>query len=570
MKMKRLMTMLAAMCAAMSALAAEVPSSAEVREVGKYLDELTKGDRQSLSQKKTTKEQYGDTLVGYAADEKKPAAKFALFKEAFKVYADAKSYEKADGVYSSAQAEGGTEYALAVVGNVIVPGSAKELKTRIEDDKKSYRQIGIIKKKLKKTPGDEALCESLGLEYAAVGNWEGALAAFLTAPGEVAKVADWELNKGNAYTAAKAAKFWWDYADGKPKAKMEAVRLHAAMWYELALGENAYSGNEAKIVQGRIEETKSYGAAAMQEKATLAKQVNELKPIVLPLKGKTVIEFVGVPAGEFMMGTDDQKYARFCQSLMKPHRVTITRPFWLSKHKATKEVWSAYRKTVLSDYDKVLGGMHVPQLVSYNDAMEFCEWLTKRVRSKLPNGYIVRLPTEAEWEYALFVRDTDANSLYHNWKDNISQISYTKRDVQKLYESKGIDTSNLAEDWQLTPIEVGKKKPNGLGLYDMLANGKDVMLDTFDDDTFGSRTWLEDKAANANQTGIIYADKETDPLRHYGKVGARCICRGGGWWFPHPFVKRGEELNGVFATLRLCIGPDLMKEKGYKFKPPKK
>ena len=52
MKMKRLMTMLAAMCAAVCALAAEVPSSAEVREVGKYLDELTKGDRQSLSHKK--------------------------------------------------------------------------------------------------------------------------------------------------------------------------------------------------------------------------------------------------------------------------------------------------------------------------------------------------------------------------------------------------------------------------------------------------------------------------------------------------------------------------------------
>ena len=41
-------------------------------------------------------------------------------------------------------------------------------------------------------------------------------------------------------------------------------------------------------------------------------------------------------------------------------------------------------------------------------------------------------------------------------------------------------------------------------------------------------------------------------------------------FFPHPFVKRGEELKGVFLTLRLCIGPDLMKEKGYKFKLQKK
>ena len=569
--MKGLVMIVAAICVAIHVAAADVPSDADVRAVGKYVEELTKGDLAQMRQKKLTKEQYADALLGYAADEKKAAAKFALFRDAFKAYAETKSWEKADGVYGAAQAEGGTEYALAVVGYTTIPSAAKELKARIDADRKSYKQIGILKNKLKTTPDDESLCEALGMEYAAVGNWDGALAAFLTAPGEVAKIADWELNKGGAYTASKVAEFWWGYADGKPKAKMEALRLHAAMWYEIAIGEGAYSGNEAKIVQGRIDETKSYGGAAMQDKATLAKQVKELKPITLSLNGKTVIEFVGVPAGEFTMGTDDPKYAHFCQSLMKPHEVIITRPFWLSRYKVTKEVWSAYRKTVLSDYDKVLGGIHVPQLVSYNDAMEFCEWLTKRVRSKLPNGYVVRLPTEAEWEYALFVKDTDADSLYRNWKDNISQISYTARDIKKLYESKGIDTSNLDADWQMPPIEVGKKKPNGLGLYDMLANGKDVMLDTFDDDTFGSRTWLEDRKANANQTGIIYADKETDPLRcYYGKVGARCICRGGGWWFPHPFVKRGEELKGVFETLRLCIGPDLMKEKGYSFKSGKK
>ena len=571
---KKLMTMLAAMCAAVCALAAEVPSSAEVREVGKYLDELTKSDRQSLSQKKTTKEQYGDALLGYAADEKKPAAKFALFKEAFKAYADAKSWEKADGVYSSAQAEGGTEYALAVVGNVIVPGAAKELKARIEDDKKSYRQIGIIKGRLKKSPGDEALCESLGLEYAAVGEWVKALAAFLTAPGEVAKVADWELNKGSAYTAAKAAKFWWDYADGKPKAKMEAVRLHAAMWYEIALGENAYSGNEAKIVQGRIEETKSYGGAAMQEKATLAKQVNELKPIVLPLKGKTVIEFVGVPAGEFIMGTDDPKFTWIYQSLRMPHKVRITRPFWMAKYKVTKEVWSTYQNVELSNYNKATGGMRVPQCASYIEAMEFCDRLTKKFKGKLPNGYIVRMPTEAEWEYALKIKDSEGDSFDSTWEVNISQKAWTNRDIQKLYENNGFDTSKLSLQ-ALPPVEVGVKKPNGLGIYDMLGNGIEILLDTFDDGSFLHPSDLTSRN-NSKQMGILYANMETDPLRYYNKVGRRYIGRGCLWHSkePNPYAKFGGELNPVYAhahpTIRLCIGPDLIKEKGYSFKPSKK
>ena len=573
MKMKRLMTMLAATCAAMTvALAAEVPSSAEVREVGKYLDELTKGDRQSLSQKKTTKEQYGDTLVGYAADEKKPAAKFALFKEAFKAYADAKSWEKADGVYSSAQAEGGTEYALAVVGNVIVPGSAKELKTRIEDDKKSYRQIGIIKKKLKKTPGDEALCESLGLEYAAVGNWEGALAAFLTAPGEVAKVADWELNKGGAYTAAKAAKFWWDYADGKPKAKMEAVRLHAAMWYELALGENAYSGNEAKIVQGRIEETKSYGGAAMQEKATLAKQVNELKPIVLPLKGKTVIEFVGVPAGEFMMGTKRRVWDN--TSLTKPHKVIITRPFWISKFQVTKEQWNIFQKAELTEYDKVMGGMQVPQGMSYMEAMEFCEWLTKRVSKKLPKGYIVRLPTEAEWEYALRINDDTWDD--EKWHEKIDwfAVSVSVRDIrQRAIEQK---YELPKDDWKYGPVAVGTKKPNAIGLYDMIGNGCEYVLDTLNVDSFAklSGEWYPIGNKANEGRGLVYNDKEIDPLRFCKDVPAAVSIRRGeiGLGSPHLFAKPHADLfwKNNRTTLRLCIGPDLMKEKGYKFKLGKK
>ena len=141
--------LVAAICAALHVAAADVPSDADVRAVGKYVEELTKGDREQMRQKKITKEQYADALLEYATDEKKAAAKFALFREAFKAYADVKSWEKADVVYGAAQAEGGTEYALAVVGYTTIPSVAKELKARIDADRKSYKQIGILKNKLK-------------------------------------------------------------------------------------------------------------------------------------------------------------------------------------------------------------------------------------------------------------------------------------------------------------------------------------------------------------------------------------------------------------------------------------
>ena len=97
-----------AMYAVMVAAAADVPSDADVRAVGKYVGELTRADLAQMRQKKITKEQYADALVGYATDEKKPAAKFTLFREAFKVYDEVKSWGKAEGKYGTAQAEGGT------------------------------------------------------------------------------------------------------------------------------------------------------------------------------------------------------------------------------------------------------------------------------------------------------------------------------------------------------------------------------------------------------------------------------------------------------------------------------
>ena len=567
--MKRLMIFVAVMCAAMWATAADVPSDSDVRAVGKYVEELTKGDLAQMRQKRITKEQYADALLGYAVDEKKAAAKFALFRDAFKAYADAKSWEKADGVYGAAQVEGGTEYALAVVGHTTIPGAAKDLKARIEGDKKSYRQIGILKSKLKKTPDDESLCESLGQEYAAVGNWDGALASFLTAPGEVAKIADWELNKGGAYTASKVAEFWWGYADGKPKSKMEALRLHAAMWYEIALGEGAYSGNESKIVQGRIDETKSYGGAAMQDKATLAKQVKELKPITLPLNNKTVIEFVGVPAGEFMMGTEKTETAcANVPSLVKYHKVTISRPFWLSKCQVTKEQWDSYEKTELTAFQKAVGGPKVAIATTFIEAMDFCEQLTKRFRSKLPKGYVVRLPTEAEWEYAYKIKDSNVDSPYYNWEENISKIAVTKQDVIERATKNSI--RETPED--IKPMEVGTKMPNGLGLYDMLGNRIEFTLSTCNSNLFCNPNRNIGHVSNKNQTAINYQDKEIDPLLWCDNMSAWYIMRGGWYlWSTELYGKKVSPIDSsMCGTLRLCIGPDLMKEKGYSFKSGKK
>ena len=94
--------------------------------------------------------------------------------------------------------------------------------------------------------------------------------------------------------------------------------------------------------------------------------------------------------------------------------------------------------------------------VSWNDAVAFCDWLSKK------EGKQYRLPTEAEWEYSCRAGTTTAYSF-------------------------GDDPSKLGEYAWFTgnsggkTHEVGTKKPNAWGLYDMHGNVWQWCQDWYDD-----------------------------------------------------------------------------------------
>jgi formylglycine-generating enzyme required for sulfatase activity len=98
------------------------------------------------------------------------------------------------------------------------------------------------------------------------------------------------------------------------------------------------------------------------------------------------IEFVLIHPGTFTMGRDegagDQRPA---------HKVTITRPFYMS----VKEITQAQYELVMDDNPSEIENLAAPVTnITWNDAVEFCERLSRR------ENVIYRLPTEAEWEYA--------------------------------------------------------------------------------------------------------------------------------------------------------------------------
>lgn len=103
------------------------------------------------------------------------------------------------------------------------------------------------------------------------------------------------------------------------------------------------------------------------------------------------IELVRIPAGKFLMGSDNGR-----DNEKPKHTVNIPYDYWMARFPVTNTQYSQFKK---KDFDK--GKEDHPVVnVSWYDAMEYCQRLNKLLKKEFPSDFVLRLPTEAEWEKA--------------------------------------------------------------------------------------------------------------------------------------------------------------------------
>jgi formylglycine-generating enzyme required for sulfatase activity len=196
-----------------------------------------------------------------------------------------------------------------------------------------------------------------------------------------------------------------------------------------------------------------------------------------PIPGSGIkFKMVPIPGGGFTMGSPKNEKGRNADE--GPQKMFTISPFWMGALEVTHDEFDLFFKdaSVSQDAETDAITRPSPQYIDLSwdmgreggfpvnsmqqrTALMYCRWLYQKT------GVFYRLPTEAEWEYAC---RAGSSSTYHfgNSEKELEDYAWYKKNSKKAYH------------------KTGQLKPNAWGLYDMLGNVAEWVLDQYDENYF--------------------------------------------------------------------------------------
>src|SRR5208337_3406947 len=172
--------------------------------------------------------------------------------------------------------------------------------------------------------------------------------------------------------------------------------------------------------------------------------------------------------------------------------------------------------------------------VSWNEAVEFARKLSAKT------GYLFRLPTEAEWEYAC--RSAGKKEPYAGG-ESLDTLAWYKENADG------------------SPHAVGSKLPNDLGIFDMSGNVWEWCLDSFDKDAYlkATRTLVNPIYVN-DRFMDIYGEGYARILTILQGASGYHSVRGGSWKNAADRLRSTDRIKGDADTHRDWLGFRLVRE----------
>jgi formylglycine-generating enzyme required for sulfatase activity len=228
----------------------------------------------------------------------------------------------------------------------------------------------------------------------------------------------------------------------------------------------------------------------------------KLTPFTEKISKGITLEMVGLPAGQFLMGSPDSDPD--AESWEKPQHQVQVNSFAIGKYPVTQAQYQAVMGTNPSKFPN--NPQNPVERISWDDAQAFCQKLSQIT------GKTYRLPTEAEWEYAC----RGGTTTRYYFGDDANQL-----EDYAWYEGNSQNTTH----------PVGQKKPNAWGLYDMSGNVWE---------------WCEDNWHNS------YQNAPRDGSAWVTNNSNVHIIRGGSWDDIPEYCRSTDRSNG--DILNLSIG----------------